>query len=112
MVLDQQVAAQGAAPEHYASRVADDQYLAIELALLRAADDTNAALRVVGGAAADILGHCIRVPTSRDRDMALLRSIKAIEGVAERSDQRGDEIQSSWCALLHHALMGGERPTV
>lgn len=112
MALDEQVAARKAAPEHHASQVADDQYLAIEFALLRAADDTNAALRVVEGAAADILGHCIRVPTSRDRNVALLLSIKAIEEVAERSEKRGDQIQSSWCTLLHHRLRGGERPTV
>jgi hypothetical protein len=98
-------------PEAYARLVAEDHDLSAEFAQLSAVNDTTDALQVVAEAAADILGGCIRMPTPKARHLSLLMSLKVIEHVAERSDQRGDEVQAAWCTLLHHKLLGGEWPS-
>ena len=99
-------------PEAYARLVAEDHHLAAEFAQLSVVNSTTNALQVVAEAAADILGCCIRMPTPKARNLSLLMSLKVIEQVAKRSDQRGDEVQAAWCTLLHHKLLGGEWPSV
>lgn len=89
--------------------MAQDYHLATEFAQLRAVGDVNSALEVVRNAADDILEHCDKmlVITAAGESSSLLNSLRNIETVAKRSDQRGDEVQASWCILLHEQLAAG-----
>ena len=110
-MLEEQLAAQTVDAHEYARQVAEDRHLAAEFGQLSAVNDTATALQVVADAADDILGHCLQVAHAADRRRSLLLSVRAIEEVSERSRRQGDEVQCAWCTLLHHALLGGERPS-
>lgn len=106
------VTARSIAPARYATLVAEDHHLASEYAQLSAVGDSFHALEVVSHAAADILGHCneMLVITPTGSNPSLLQSLKNVQRVAKRSDQLGDDVQASWCILLHHRLARGEWP--
>jgi hypothetical protein len=97
------------APARYATLVAEDRHLAIEFATLIAAGTTEDAQRVVRHAADDILEHCdnMLVITPTGESSSLLHSLQNIETAAKQSDQRGDEVQASWCIFLHEKLAAG-----
>jgi len=79
---------------------------------IRGLGDSTHALEVVSHAASDILGHCddMLVISPTGSESSLLQSLKNVEQVAKRSDQLGDDVQASWCILLHQKLAGGEWP--
>jgi hypothetical protein len=111
-MLEEQLAAQTVDCREYARQIAEDRHLAAEFGQLSSVNDTAGALQVVADAADDILGYCLRVSEDTDRQRSLLLSIRAIEQASERSERRGDEVQCAWCTLLHHRLLGGERPSL
>jgi hypothetical protein len=108
-MLEEQLTAKAVDCEEYARQVAADHHLAAEFAQLSSVNDTVGAQQVVADAAADILGYCVQAYRPKDRNLSLLLSVRAVEEVAERSQEQGDEIQCAWCALLHHRLLGDER---
>lgn len=97
---------------NYATLVAEDRHLASEFAQLRAVGDTASALEVVHHAADGILDYCdnMLVVTPTGQSSSLLQTLRNIETVAKRCDQRGDEVQVLWCSLLHQTLAGSEWP--
>lgn len=111
-MLEEQLTAKAVDCEEYARLVAEDRHLAAEFAQLSTVNDTAGALQVVADAAADILGYCIRASSAKDRNVSLLLSVRAIEQIAERSQEQGDEVQCAWCSLLHQRLLGGGQPPV
>jgi hypothetical protein len=92
--------------------VAEDRHLASEVARLSSVGATTDAHDVIARAADDILHHCdgMSVITPLGRDSPLAQSLKNVERVAKRSDQLGDEVQTSWCVLLRQKLAGGAWP--
>lgn len=111
-MLEEPLTAKAVDCQEYARQVAEDRHLAAEFAQLSTINDTSGALQVVAEAAADILGYCTQVSSIKDRNLSLLLSVRAIEQVAERSQEQGNEVQCAWCALLHHRLLGGERSSL
>lgn len=97
----------------YARLVAEDRHLVSQFAQLKAQGDTTGALEIVHHAADDILDYCdtLTVITPTAQGSSRLHTLRNIEVVAKRSDQRGDEVQVLWCSLLHHTLAGSEWPS-
>ena len=110
--LGKTVTTRSIAPARYARLVAEDYHLAFECAQLSAVGDSTHAFEVVAHAASAILGYCddMLVITPTGSDSSLHQSLKNVEKVAKRSDQLGDDVQASWCILLHQKLAGGEWP--
>ncbi|MGO8871962.1 MAG: hypothetical protein ACLQPH_11290 [Acidimicrobiales bacterium] len=104
------MAARTVTPEEFAVVIAEDRHLAVEFHQYRALGDTADALQLVTELATEILAHSRHAAMGKPavHDRSLLTSVSLIEEVAVRSDQRGDEVQASWCRSLCHVLAGGE----
>jgi hypothetical protein len=100
------------APATYATLVAEDRHLAFECAQLSAVGATTDALNVVSDAAEEILAHYdgMLVITPTGRSESFVEALRNVERVAQRSDESGDEVQATWCTLLHQKLVGTEWP--
>lgn len=105
-------AARTVAPAAYATLVAEDRHLAFECAQLTAVGATTDALDVVSDAAEGILarydGMLVITPTGRSE--SFVEALRNVERIAQRSDELGDEVQATWCTLLHQRLVGSEWP--
>jgi len=100
------------APATYATLVAEDRHLAFECAQLTAVGATADALHVVVEAADGILarydGMLVITPTGQSE--SFVEALRNVERVGQRSDELGDEVQATWCTLLHQKLTGAEWP--
>ena len=100
------------APATYATLVAEDRHLAFECAQLRAVGATSDALHVVAEAADTILaryeGMVVITPTGESE--SFVEALRNVARGGQRSDELGDEVQATWCTLLHHRLVGREWP--
>jgi hypothetical protein len=100
------------APATYATLVAEDRHLASECAQLSAVGATTDALNVVSQAAESILerydGMVVITPTGRSEPF--VEALRNVETVAQRYDELGDEVQATWCTLLHQKLVGMRDP--
>jgi hypothetical protein len=100
------------APATYATLVAEDRHLAFECAQLSAVGATSDALHVVAEAADTILaryeGMVVITPTGESE--SFVEALRNVARVGQRSDELGDEVQATWCTLLHHRLVGREWP--
>ncbi len=94
----------------YATLIAEDRHLAYECAQLSAVGATTDALHVVSEAADGILSRydSMLVITPTGRSESLVEALRTVERVGQRSDERGDEVQATWCTLLHQKLLGAE----
>jgi hypothetical protein len=94
-------------PATYATLVAEDRHLASECAQLTTVGATALALDIVSQAAERILaqsdGMVVITPTRRSEPFG--EALRNIETVARRYEEQGDEVQATWCSLLHHKLV-------
>ncbi len=94
------------APATYATGIAEDRHLAFECAQLSAVGATTDALNVVAQAAESILarydGMVVITPTGRSEPF--VEALRSVESVARHYDEIGDEVQATWCTLLHQRL--------
>ena len=110
--MRQTSATKDVSPAHYATLVAEDRHLAFECAQLSAVGATTDALDVVSEAAEGILARydAMVVITPTGRSESFVEALHSVERVARRSDDQGDEVQATWCTLLHQKLSGTEWP--
>jgi hypothetical protein len=96
----------------YATLVAEDRHLAFECAQLSAVGATTDALHVVSEAADGIRARYddMLVITPTGRSESLVDALRTVERIGRRSDEMGDEVQATWCTLLHQKLIGAEWP--
>jgi len=107
MADDQQVGLTGqtVGPEEYAGRIAGDRHLAAQFCQYRSLGDTPDAEQLAHDEARAIVTLCVAEPTTDEATHRLLDdSIRSIEQVAARSEERGDAVQVAWCRMLHDAL--------
>jgi hypothetical protein len=99
-------------PASYAKLVAEDRHLAFECAQLSAVGATDDALLVVAEAVDGILAHyggmLVITPTGQGEPFE--EALRTVELVGQRSDASGDEVQGTWCTLLHQKLIGATWP--
>ena len=102
--------AQTIRPEDYAVLIADDRHLAAQFCQYRSLGDAPDALQLAVDEAREILAHCNCMPisTALTANQALDDSMKSIEEVAMRSDERGDAVQASWCRVLNDRLSAAD----
>jgi len=98
--------AQAVRPEDYAVLIADDRHLAAQFCQYCSLGDTPDALQLAADEAREILAVCTGMPVTTvvAANQSLDDSMKSIEEVATRSEERGDAVQAAWCRMLNHAL--------
>ena len=93
-------------PEEYAVSIADDRHLAAQFCQYYSLGDTPDADALVTDEARAILARCAgaTVADPGSPGQALDASMRSIDAVATRSQERGDAVQVAWCRMLRHAL--------
>lgn len=102
--------AQATRPEDYAAIIADDRHLAAQFCQFRSLGDGPDALQLAVDEVTAILAlcNCMPISTALTANQALDDSMKSIEEVAMRSDERGDAVQASWCRMLNDRLSAAD----
>lgn len=102
--------AQSTRPEDYAVLIADDRHLAVQFCQYCWLGDTPDALQLAVDEARAILAlcRCMPIATALTANQSLDDSMKSIDEIAVRSDERGDAVQAVWCRMLNHALSAAD----
>ena len=90
--------------------IADDRHLAAQFCQYCSLGDTPDAVQLAVDEAREILAlcNCMPVSSSLTANQSLDDSLRSIDEVATRSEERGDPVQVAWCRMLNDAL--SDRP--